>query len=82
MEKDLDENRIKIEEELKKLPEKAQRAICWTIENLDFVVDMCRESEMTCEEIEMYKNEAIEKEDYVLFLILHITEMYKNGTLK
>ena len=82
MEKNLDENRAKVAEELKKLPEKAQRAICWAIENLDFVVDMCRESEMTCEEIEMYKNEAIEKEDYVLFVILHITEMYKNGTLK
>ena len=82
MEKNLDENRAKVAEELKKLPEKAQRAICWAIENLDFVVDMCRESEITCEEIEMYKNEAIEKEDYVLFVILHITEMYKNGTLK
>ena len=82
MEKNLDENRAKVAEELKKLPEKAQRAICWAIENLDFVVDMCRESEITCEEIEMYKNEAIEKEDYVLFVILHITEMYKNGTLE
>ena len=82
MEKNLDENRAKVAEELKKLPEKAQRAICWAMENLDFVVDMCRESEMTPEEIEMHKVEAIEKEDYVLFLILHITEMYKNGSLK
>ena len=82
MEKISEENRIKIEENLKKLPEKAQRAFCWAIENRDFVIEMCRESDMTYEEIEENKKKALEKEDYILFLILHITEMYKNGDLK
>lgn len=78
MENELDEKWNRVKEELENLPEKARRAIYWVIKNWDFVIEICKESNMTYEEIETNKKKAKEKEDYVLFVLLHITEMYKN----
>lgn len=77
MEKDLNEKLSKIEEEIKELPEKAQRAIYWIIKNFDFVEEMCQDSDMTNEEIEKYKENAIEKEDYIALALLCVAKMYR-----
>lgn len=68
-------------EEFENLPEKAQRAIYWVIKNWDFVVEMCKESDMSYEEIEKYKMKADEKGDYALFVLLRMLELYKNGEM-
>ncbi len=52
MENNKEEYLAKIEEAIKKLPEKAQAAICWIINHYDFVEEMCKNPEMTNEEIE------------------------------
>lgn len=81
MDKDLNERLVDvdIEKEIKVLPERAQRAIYRIIENLDFVVAMCKETEMTDEEIEKYRIIAREKEDYMLLALLCVAKMYKNS---
>ena len=79
MEKDLNEKLVKIEKEIKELPKKAQWAIYWIVENFDFVIEVCKESNMTNEEIQKYKKYAREKEDYIMLALLCIAETYKNG---
>lgn len=77
MEKNRNEELAKLEKELKELPEKMQRAICWVIENFDFAAEMCREPNLTDEEIETYKEIAREKEDYIMLALLCMAEIYK-----
>ncbi len=79
MEKNKDERLAKIEEVVKKLPKKAQQAIDWVITHLDFVEEMCENPEMTNEEIEKYKEDAIAKEDYVMLVILCVAQTYNNS---
>ncbi|MCI8590674.1 MAG: hypothetical protein HFE77_08230 [Clostridiales bacterium] len=78
MEKNEYEELVRLEKEIEKLPERAQQAIYWIVDNIDFVIDMCKESEMTDEEIEKQMRITKEKEDYLSFFLLCITEMYKN----
>ena len=78
MEKDLNEELVRGEKEMKEQPEKAQRVICWLVENFDFVIEMCKESDMTDEEIEKYKESARKKEEYITIVLLCIAEMHKN----
>lgn len=78
MEKNLKEKLIKIEKEMKELPTKAQCAVYWIIENFDFVIEICKESDMTDEEIEKYRENAKEKEDYIALALLCVTKACKN----
>ena len=78
MEKDLNEALVRIENEMKKLPEKAQWAIYWVVKNFNPVIEMCKESHMTDEEIKKYREIAREKEDYIALALLCVAEMYKN----
>lgn len=78
MEKDKNEQLAKLEKELNELPEKAQSAIYWMIKNFDSVIELCKNSEMTDEEIERYREKAIEKEDYLTLALLCTTEIYQN----
>lgn len=78
LKQDLNEEAVRIENEVKKLPEKAQRAIYWVVENFNLVIEMCKESEMTEEEIEKYREIARKKEDYITLALLCVAKMYKN----
>lgn len=68
----MDENKQKIdqiEEELKKMPKKAQRAILWMFANLD-VADQLIEGEKLSEtELRAIMEAALEKEDYLLLAL-------------
>lgn len=66
------------EKEMKKLPEKAQQAIYWVVKNFDFVMELCKKSDMTVEEIEKHREDAREKEDYIALALLLVAEMYKS----
>ncbi|MCI8589173.1 MAG: hypothetical protein HFE77_00425 [Clostridiales bacterium] len=77
MEKNENEELIKLEKEIKNMPEGAQRAICWIIDNLDFVIDMCKDSDITDEELDKHKRIAWEKKDYMAFFLLCITKICK-----
>lgn len=79
MEKDLNEERARIENEIKKLPEKAQYAIRWVVKNFNLVAEMCRKWEMTDEELKQYENNARKKEDYVSLVLLCAAEIYKKS---
>ena len=68
----MDENKQKIdqiEEKLKKMPKKAQRAILWMFANLD-VADQLIEGEKLSEtELRAIMEAALEKEDYLLLAL-------------
>ena len=74
MEKDFNEKRVEIEKEIKKLPEKAQRALCWIVENFDFVEKMAEKSDMTYEEIQKQKENATQREDYIALALLCVVQ--------
>lgn len=78
MEKELNEKLVGIENEIKELPERAQRVICWIVKNLNLVTEMCKEEYMTDEEIEKYMEIAKEKEDYSVIALLCVAKEYKN----
>lgn len=71
-----------MENEIKKLPEKAQNAIYWMMENFEIVMEMCKESDMTDEEIEKYRKIAKEKDDYIALVLLCAAVIYKNNVSK
>lgn len=78
MKKDLDEELVRLEMKIKRLPVKAQQAIYWIVENFDFAVRICKDSDMTDEEVEKYRKIAREKEDHIVLTLLCVVEMCKN----
>lgn len=67
----------KIEELLNKSPDSAKAAFFWAIENFDFIKKTCRNSAMSEEETEKYINEALEKKDYIMFILCYVVKAYK-----
>lgn len=80
-EKNMDDEMTQIVETIKELPEEAQRAVYWIITHFDFVKEICKNSEMTNEEIERYKEEAWEKEDYLLLALLAAAQAFNNDEI-
>ncbi|WP_027630696.1 hypothetical protein [Ruminiclostridium cellobioparum] len=80
MENSKNEYLVKIEEAIKELPNKAQNAIYWIITHFEFVEEMCKNPEMTNEEIEEYKEEAKAKEDYIMLALLCAAQTYKENS--
>lgn len=78
MEKNKNDIRAKIIEMMKELSEKEQDAIAWTIRNFNLVKKMCENPDMTKEEIEKYKEDAIAKEDYIMLILLCAAETFNN----
>ncbi len=84
MEKDVnDVNEIKqkiaeLQKEVQKLPPKAQDAIYWVIENFDLVEEMCKDSHMTDEKLQTYKEYAREADDYLMLALACLTKLYGN----
>lgn len=79
IENNKEEYLAKIEEAIKRLPEKAQAAICWIINHYDFAEEMCKNPEMTNEEIEKFKEDAKAKEDYIMLALLCAAQTYQNN---
>ncbi len=78
MKKNITELLVELNKELEDLPELAQMAVCWTIENFDIVYGICRETKnISDEELRKYEKDAIVKEDYVSLSIICFTRMYK-----
>lgn len=68
----------KIEKMINKLPEKARASFFWAIENFDFIKKACRNSAMSEEEIEKNIIEALEKDDYIMFILCYTAKIYMN----
>lgn len=79
MEKRRDERFTIIEETVKELPERAQAAIHWMITHFDIVEALCINSEMTNEEIRRYKEDARQKEDYIMLVLLCAAQVYNSS---
>ena len=77
MEKDFNKKRAEIEKEIKKLPEQAQMALCWLVENFDFVEKMADKSDMTDEEIKKQKESATQREDYIALALLCVAQAHR-----
>ena len=74
MEKDCKERWAKMEQEIQKLPEEAQRAIGWIVEHFDFVEKLWEQSDMTDEEIQKQKEKATQREDYLALALLCVAQ--------
>jgi len=70
----------KLQEEINKLPIRAQQTICWLIDNFDFVQEICKDSEMSDEEIKKQEEIAGKKQDYMALALLCAVKVYKNKT--
>ena len=79
MNKDGKEYRLEIIEMIKEMPVREQSAIIWTIKNFKFVKNMCENPEMTEDEIQRFKKDAIAKEDYLMLSLLCAAETFKNS---
>lgn len=66
-----------IMETIQQLPKEKQKAIYLIIQNIEFFEEICKNSEMTMEEIDEYKVVAIEKGDYVMLVLICMTQVYK-----
>lgn len=71
----------KIEDGIKALPKKGQRAICRIITHMNIVEEICKKSEMPVAEIERRIKKAKSKKDYMTLALLYISEKYIEGEL-
>jgi len=78
MEKNMEYSVTKIEKAIKELPEKAQGVISWVIMHFGFVEELCKNPDMTNEEIEKHKECARAKEDYLTLALLCAMQTYNN----
>lgn len=78
MEYNKDELINKIITNMVELPIELQRAFIWVTEHFDFVEAMCRETNMTEEELKRCEKEANKKEDYLSLVLLHTIRFYEN----
>ena len=57
-------------EKVNQLPPEIQTAFWWIVENLDFVNELCKGEKMQENIIDDLAQKALEKEDYLLFLLI------------
>lgn len=68
-------------EKFQELPVKLQISFRWLIENIEFVEDMCKISQISSEEIRTQIQETLEAEDYLMYVLLVFKNMYDKKTL-
>ena len=78
MEKNKDEKVKQLLNELKELPDDLQKAVTWAIRHWDLVECICKESEMTDEEIEACKTKARERKDYISLILACAAQVFKH----
>ena len=65
-----------LEKAIKKLPEEAQRAMIWAIDNMQIVKRLCMNSGMTRQELEKGIADARAEEDYMKLVLLSFARFY------
>lgn len=65
----------KIEELMEGAPPKMQDAVIRIISNYEFFQKICQHSGLTENEMQKYKEEALLKEDYMMFAMLCFSQM-------
>lgn len=76
MDKSKDEE---LTEKIEQLPEEARRAIIWAITHWELVELLCKDAEMTHEEAEKMKIQAIERQDYVLLVLICAAQAFSQN---
>lgn len=64
---------------IQELPEESQKAILGILENFPFVLELCKNSDLTEEEIEQYMERAVQAKDYTLLALLCAVQAYRKG---
>lgn len=79
----MDENRMKqmawVEEIIKMLPVRAQKAFYWAIENNDELEEICDDPDIALEDLPDMMAEAWQEENYALFMLLCISKTLKRS---
>jgi len=79
MEKNRNEENVKMIEMIKALSKKEQTAIIWAIKNIDYIKKISNNSKMSDAEINIRKKNAMFKEDYFLFILLCAVEKFNQN---
>lgn len=59
------------------LPEESQKGLLGILENFPFVLELCKNSDLTEEEIEQYMERAVQAKDYTLLALLCAVQAYR-----
>ena len=70
-----EEQIVRKKELMKGAPPKLQYAIIRIIDNYDFFEEICQHSGLTENEMQKYKEEALFKEDYLMFAMLCFSQV-------
>lgn len=76
LERNRNEDNNEILDRIKELPEKQRNAIIWMIENFSSGIKMCENLDLTEDELKKYKEEAMAKEDYLMYVLLCAAETF------
>jgi len=75
-----DEKITELIEMIHELPKEAQKAICWIAGNMDLVEKLCKFPDITYQEIQQDKEEALAQKDYLLYCLLHFQQVYMDNS--
>lgn len=67
----------RIQQDVRQLPSKWKRAICWSVENWDLVKGACKGTTMTEEAIEQAIEGAMARDDAAMAVLLSIAKQFK-----
>lgn len=81
MEKDRQEIVNDLLDKIDNLSEEPKRALLGMLENFPFILEVCKKSDMTEQEIEQYKEQAVDKKDYSLCAVETYQREVKAGNL-
>ena len=76
--KDTSINLEKLEEEIKSNPGKMQWALYWVITNIDLAIKICEASYITPDDLECKIENALNKKDYILYILLLLYKHIKS----
>ena len=77
MEKNRQEIINNLLDKIDNLSEEPKRALLGMFENFPFILEVCEKSDMTEQEMEQYKEQAVEKKDYSLLALVCAVETYQ-----
>lgn len=82
MENNKNEYIVKLEESMKELPIALQDAIVWVLNHFEFFKELCKNAEMTAEELAKYKEEAFKNRDDMMLAILCFAQVLQEAENK
>lgn len=69
-------NIAKMMDKIKELPEEMQRSFCWVIKHIEIVDELVQGEKLSQKEMKELIQNALEREDYIMILILLYKESY------